>query len=233
MQFNPADGTGVIDEINDICNSDNNSYPIASKTRRVNAALDRFFTLAFEADGRWSFEDNNQTGTPIQNINIVSGTSAYDLDAFTSEIINVLRFEITDADGKRHLLNRVDGNSVSEAIPSFEGEGTPRDYILLGKQIILSPEPNYSSTGGLTVYMERNKVSFTSVDTTKELGIPSIFHQYICRTASLPYLIELQKSQKNDIASQCMVDEQAILRYFNNREKGVKKTLTPRIENTR
>lgn len=235
MQFNShATNQDIVSEINDICQSDGNNYPIASKTRRVNAALDRFFTLAFQADGRWSFDDLNQTTAPLQSINLVSGTQKYALDTFTSEIINALRWEILDENDNPILLTRLDRNGVPEALTEYQStNGTPKEYDLLGKYIYLYPAPNYSKTNGLSVYFERNKSAFTTTDTTKSPGIPSIFHQYLCRYASLPYLIEFQKGQKNDIAAQIQADEQAITAYFNRREKGVASTMKARVEDTR
>ncbi len=229
-----ATKTGIVQEINDICNSDNNSYPLESKTRRVNAALDRFFTLAFQSDGRWNFDDLNQTSAPLQSISLVSGTQAYALDTFTSEIINALRWEVLDANGDATQLTRLDRSKVTGALTEYQsGGGTPKEYDLIGKYIYLYPAPNYSISNGLSVYFERNKSAFVSTDTTKSPGIPSLFHEYICRYASLPYLIEFQKGQKNDIASQIAEDERAIQNHFNSREKGVRKNMSAAPVETR
>lgn len=223
IQFNPGDGTGIVDEINDQCNSDNNSYPLLSKARRVNSALDRFFTLAFQADGRWNFDDLNQTTAPLQSINLVSGTEKYALDTFTFEIINILRVEALDSNGFGVVLQRLDRDMVGwESLPQFNNvAGIPYYYDLSGKYIYLYPKPSYNSTNGLSLYYNRNKVAFTSASTTTSPGIPSIFHEYICRYASLPYLIEFQKGQKNDVAAQIQLDEAAILDHFSHREKGI------------
>lgn len=235
MQFNPGDGTGVVDEINDICNSDNNNFPLKSKARRVNSALDRFFTLAFQADGRWSFDDINQTTAPLQSINLVSGTEKYALDTFTSEIINILRVEALDPNGNGIVLKRLNRETIdSQSLPQYNNvASTPNEYDLLGKYIYLYPKPNYNSVNGLSLYIERNKVAFTSASTTVSPGVPSIFHQYICRMASLPFLIEFQKGQKNDIASQIQLDEEAILDYFDKREKGIPTKAIPKYRSSR
>lgn len=226
MKFNNSDSLSIVDEINDICQSDSNSYPIASKTRRVNAAMDRFFTLAFQADGRWAYDDINQTTAPLESINLVSGTEKYALDTFTSEIIKVLRVEALDSGGVSHELTLLD-----EDDPQFDTliqtvSAIPNQYRLFGKYIYVYPKPSYSSTNGLSLYFSRNKSAFTTTDTTKQPGIPSIFHQYICNLASLPYLIEFQKGQKNDIAGQIAKDEAAIIQYFGKRNEGERKIMT-------
>jgi len=222
MQFNDTStGTGAVQEVYDICQADTNSYPLKSVTRRVNVALDRFFTLAFQADGRWAYDDPNYDTVPIQSINLVSGTQSYNIGDFTSEVINLLRIEAKDSSGNNILLRRLDRSKLqSTALTNYQTTaGIPNEYDLAGEFIYLYPKPSYNSTNGLTIYLERNKSEFLYTDTTKVLPVPSIFVQYICRYASLPYLIEFQKGQKNDIAAQIATDEVAILDYFGHREK--------------
>lgn len=231
MQFNShATNQDIVSEMNDLCNSDNNSFPLASKTRRVNAAMDRFFTLAFQTDGRWNFDDINQTTAPLESIDLVSGTEKYALDTFTSEIIKVLRVEILDSSGNGYQLEQLDEDAIDyQSLPEFnETAGAPQGYRLFGKYIYLYPKPDYNSTNGLSLYFSRNKSAFVTTDTTKQPGIPSIFHHYICRLASLPYLIEYQKPQKNDIAGLVEKDEQAILQYFGKRNEEDRKIITMR-----
>jgi hypothetical protein len=217
--YDTTNGTGCVNEIYDITQADTNSYPLKSVTRRVNAALDRFFTLAFQADGRWSFDDPNYDTVPIQSINLVSGTQSYNIDDFTSEVINILRVEALDSSGNKILLRRLDRKNVGGALTDYQSTaGTPSQYDLVGEYIYLYPKPSYNSTNGLTIYLDRNKSAFLYTDTTKDLPVPSIFVQYICRLASLPYLVEFQKGQKNDIANQIAQDEIAILDYFGHRE---------------
>lgn len=231
MQFNPNDGTGIVDEVNDICNSDNNSYPLLSKARRVNSALDRFFTIAHKAARPGTVDDINQTTVPIQTIAVSSGTGRYALDTFTSELDAYLRFELTDASGAITLLKRVFLENITGALPNYQStNGTPSQYLLIGKYIELKPAPNF--TGTLTAYFERNKVAFTAASTTTSPGIPSKFSTYICRLTSLPHLIETQKAQKNDIAQLIQQDEVEISLHYLTREKGVRRALKPANQDT-
>ena len=221
MDFNETStGTGAVQEIYDICQADTNSYPLKSVTRRVNAALDRFFTLAFQADGRWNWDDPNYDTVPIQSINLVANTQSYNLDDFTSEIINILRVEMLDSSSNNVKLRRLDRSKLGHiALTDYKTTAsTPDEYDLVGEFIYLYPKPSYSATNGLTIYLDRNKSAFLYTDTTKDLPVPSIFVQYICRLASLPYLVEFQKGQKNDIANQIAADEVAIIDYFGHRE---------------
>lgn len=237
LAFNSdADSQDVVSAINNLCNSDNNSYPLKEKTFNVNTALDRFFTLAFQADGQWTWDDTNFNTDPIQTLNIVSGTQTYDIGTLTSEVINILRVEMIDNNNANYVLQRLDRanyptTSLLDLVTS--AGGIPNQYELVGDTIYLFDKPNFSKTGGLRFFIERNKSAFASTDTTKVLPVPTIFNRYIVNLASLPYLIEMQKSQKNDVASLIAQDEQAILDYFGNREKGLQKKMTMRIGNFR
>lgn len=226
---------GLIQEVDRICKTDDTTYTLKDKTARINIGMDRFFTLAFQADGRWNFDDLNQTTAPLESINLVSGTEKYALDTFTSEIINVLRVEALDSNGDGIVLERLDRDRIQyESLPEFNSTaGTPRWYDLSGKYIYLYPKPSYNSTNGLSLYFERNKSAFVSTDTTKVPGIPSIFHSYIARYASLPYLIENYLPSKNDIAGQIQIDEAAILNHFSHREKGIAQKIGTRARSSR
>lgn len=227
-----SDSQDVITEINSICNSDNNSYPLKDKARRINLALDRFFTLAFQAGGQWPYDDPNRDTVPVETINIVSGTQSYNIGTFTSEILGILRVEMIDNNSADYVLERLDRANYPNIslldLVTTDG-GIPSKYDLVGEYIYLYDKPNFSKTSGLKFYIERNKVAIASTATTTVLPVPSIFDGYICRHASLPYLIEMQKPQKNDIAALIAKDEQDILDYFGNREKGIKKIMTMNI----
>lgn len=235
MQFNDiTNGTGACQEIDDICNSDSNSYPIKSKTRRVNQALDRFYTLAFEADGRWPYDDKNYGTVPIQTIALVTNTQSYDIGTFTSEVLDVLRVEMLDAAGNALQLSRLKRENVTGALTAYQATaGTPREYDLVGQYIYLYPKPNYNSATGLKFYIQRNKSPFVYGDTTKVLPVPSLFEAYICRLAALPYLVEYQKAQKNDISKLIASDEEKIASYFVMREESVARGMRPSGDNNK
>lgn len=238
MQYNShATNQDCVSEVLQICNATTNSYSLANITRRFNGALDRFFTLAFQSDGRWSFDDMNQSTAPIETINLVSGTEKYALDTFTSEIINVLRVEMLDSTGQGVTLHPLDVDLIEyRSLPQYNSvAGTSRWYNKLGKYIYLYPKPNYNSTNGLTLYFERNKVAMASTDTTKVPGIPSLFHMYLCRVAALPYLMEKGSENLNAVMKQIGSanssdplyggDELAIVNYFSHRDKDIKTQL--------
>jgi hypothetical protein len=236
MYFNNGDDLSAVDEINDICVKDNNSYPLPSKARRINGALNRFYTIAFKGAKKWSFDDFNRSNAPVESINLSANTKRYALDTFTSEIINILRVEILTSNGTGKLLTRLDRSKIGDALSNYKTTaGTPDEYDLLGKFIDLYSKPSYSSANGLTLYIDRNKVAFNGTETATLLPVPSLFEMYICRVAALPELVEAEKSRKNDIAALIAADEAEIPLYFRNREKELSKGqgMRPAVENTR
>ena len=225
-----SEKAGIFNEMDSICNSDINSYPVETKLRRVNNALDRFMTLAFKADGRWSYDDVSQGADPIETQELVQNQQAYALGDFTSEILKLLRVEILKEDGTSIVLKRLKREDIDVALTEYKVDpNTPDEYDIFGNSIYLYPPPSYdlgNGNGGLKMYFDRNAVRLTSSDYANELSIPSLFHSYIARQASIPYLIENQKAQKNDIFTQTQVDEKEILHYFANREKGISDVIT-------
>jgi len=78
------------------------------------------------------------------------------------------------------------------------------------------------SQSGTHIYLQINK----------EPGIPAIHHKYLCRYASLPYLIEKKLPQLNSVAAQIMKDEAAIESFFSQRDES-RPRITIRRENYR
>lgn len=225
----------IVQEIDRICGTTATIYTLKAKTARVNQALDRFFYLALLGDGTWQFDDANQTNLPIGTADLVSGQLDY---SFASELLMVTKVLIKDASAGNWLeLQQVD-QSQSRALniyapPISNPGGVPSTFDLLGNSILLDPIPNYASTGGLKVVFKRNASKFVSTDTTKVPGIPSLFHNYLCRYASLQWAIEKKLPFKNDLAQLVQVDEAAIQDFLSNRDKTIPRRINPTYRSSR
>lgn len=223
MQFNPGDNTGIVDEINDIAHSDNNNYPLESKARRCNYALDRFCTLAFRAahqdDGR-TFDDGNQGTDPIETQDFVLDQQAYDILDFTSEVLRILRVEALNSAGKAITLTGLDKSEIQGALTEYKNTpGEPEEYDIVGNTIFLYPAPHYNKVDGLKFYFNRNKVSFTAADTSTSPGIPSIFHMYIARLAGYLELEDKGEIPRGAALEAVKKDESDIIDYYSHLEK--------------
>jgi len=234
MQFsNVTTEDGIIQEINRICGTTDNTYSLKAKTARANQALDRFFYLALTSDGTWEFDDANYIDLPIGVTDIVSGQQDY---AFASDVLTIEEVMAKSSSGTWSQLTPVD-ITQSDSSPIWllptGNSGSPVRYDKYANSIFLDPIPNYNSTGGLKVAFKRNASKFVSTDTIKTPGIPSIFHEYLARYASLPFLIEKNLKHAPSVAQQIQINEQAIQKFFNFRVGDVKRRLIANVENTR
>jgi len=325
--YNSISKDSVAHEVLRICGANLNTYSLRDIIARVNSALDRYLTIAFQADHNQNFDDINETSPPIDTQQITSGTNRYKFSAFTATLLSLLKLEILNSAGKglslipetmddlsQVSLGNETGRISGVGTDTFQeryvnaGSGVPTHYIKYGDFIYLRPNPNYTKAAGLLAYFNRpaSKFDFNTftvtiaapgvftlaahgfaindtvmletdgalptglavdtvyyvvatvatntfsvsatkggtaittsgsqsgihylVETSKVPGIPVIHHPYLARHASLPYLIENNKEQVNAIAQQIQVDEMAITEYFSQRDKDIKKRMSPARE---
>jgi hypothetical protein len=123
----------ICDLIDDNCQiTTESSYPIASKTRDINLALDRVFALIFEVGGTWQFDDSNHTDYPIITTNIVSGQRDYTFTSDESDnlILDVQKVFVADSNG---LFREMTTTDIPAGAPSnywdgLETTGQPNTY---------------------------------------------------------------------------------------------------------
>lgn len=192
---------GIVQEIDFLVNSDNNSYPIEDKTRNINRAYDKVVSRIFEADGRWEFDDQNATDLPIATTPLVIGQQDYSFD--TSFLI-VERVEVQQQDGTYIALSPfsqadivrggIPGYIPSQSLTDFLSQpGIPQYYDKLANSIFLYPKSSYSTlSDGVTpallkVYFQRNVSYFVPTDTTKTPGFNPQFHRILSMEAALDY----------------------------------------------
>lgn len=230
---------GIIQEIERITLLGNgaisgNTTQLKNFTARVNQALDRFFAIALTSDGSWQFDDINYTDLPIGVTDLVSGQQDY---AFASDVLSVDKILVKDSAGNWLELQPVDIHEkrlASRNIWQLPGSsGIPTSYDKFANSIFLDPIPNYNSVGGLKVVFKRNASKFVSSDTTKEPGIPSLFHPYLARVAALSHLIENGHQSTNSISVLVASDEQRIGEWFSKRDGDVKPQMRMRYRSAR
>jgi hypothetical protein len=179
--------------------------------------------LALTSDGKWQVDDNNYTTLPIATTDVVSGQQDYSLDDAAMEIETVF---IKNSAGDWQEVRPVDitgRNTDSPArniwrLPTNDA-GVPTGYDKVGRSLFFSAIPNYNSTGGLKVVFKRGPSYFVSGDTTKEPGIPVIFHNYIYRYAAWTYLADKNPKKASLLYPLLARDEEAITDFFAHREK--------------
>lgn len=193
MKFIDPINNGLVENINLICGSVAATYSNKAKASRVNDALDRYLSLAFESDGRWPFDDINFTSPPLDTQNLVSGTNRYKIGTFTEKILSLLKLEILNSAGTGVFLipelfdnlgllstpaSGVIGGSSQNTFEDLyisPASGTPTHYAKLGDFIYLRPSPNYASTAGLKAYFNRPASKYTFATFTVTIASPGVF----------------------------------------------------------
>lgn len=227
MQFNPSTAAqSIVSRMDRICQSNSTTYPLINKANDCNDALDRYWFLAMMASGDWEIDDKNNTDLSIAVTNLVSGQQDYSL---ATEHMTIEKVLVKDSSGNWRELTPVDIRNSRSSLAARNivelptgNAGIPTHYDKYGQSLFLDAIPNYSSTGGIKIYYGRGSSYFVSTDITKEPGIPTIFHGYIARRASLTYLIdkELNDRAKN-VAQLVSQDEEAITEFYSKRSADV------------
>jgi hypothetical protein len=229
---------GLIQECEDISglgegSISGNTSRLKKFTRRINNALDRFYSLAFQYDSLWNMDDRKYADSnqqlPIASTNLVSGQADY---LFDDELLGVTQVFCKDSSGTWRELQPQD-DKTSPNIYVGATSGLPARYELVGNSIILDPIPNYNSTLGLKVTFRRNGTKFTHTDGAIAVGIPSLFHSYLARHASYQHLIEKSLPWAALIAAEIQKDEEAIKRFIAQRAKPKRAGLSVTKENNR
>jgi len=183
----------VVHEIFRICGANVNTYPLRDAIARVNSALDRYLTIAFQADRNQNFDDINETSPPIDYQSIVSGTNRYKFSAFTETLLSLIRLEVLNSDGKGLSLIPETMTDLSEfsignetgrvsgiGTDTFQeryvnaSSGVPTHYIKYGDFIYLRPNPNYDETNGLLAYFNRPASKFDFATFTVTIATPGV-----------------------------------------------------------
>lgn len=200
-------------------------------TERLNRGMDRFNYLAMSADGRWQWDDTNNTDYNIATRNIISGRQDY---AFALEHLEIEKVLVKDSGGAWHVIKSIDQNDT-DAVEYLENSnsGIPQKYDKRANSLFLYPIPNYNSTGGLKIYFKRGPSYFVYTDTTKVPGFASIFHEYPVIHACAYYALDRTLATKNDFFETMTMMEDSIKTYYGRRSKDERTRLTANVESNK
>jgi hypothetical protein len=170
--YEPIGGESIIDMINNICNTTNQSYPNKEKVMNINKGLDEYWFIATNSAPRGSVDDTNNSAISIQTTNIVAGTNGYKISDFTDNVLNILKVSVLTDDGIENDLEYQEFEDIYEFNEEYSTDtadrGNPAYWTKIGDFIYLAPCPNYSETNGLRVYVDRalDKLTYTSFTLT-------------------------------------------------------------------
>ena len=93
---NATEKSGLVEEIDFLCDTNSTSYAIEDKTRNINEELYQVGISAWKHSPLWSFDDTNQTTHPISTTTLVDNQADYSLP---TDLIYLERVSIKDASG--------------------------------------------------------------------------------------------------------------------------------------
>lgn len=202
-------------------NTNTTNYPAADMLIAVNNAYERVASLIMQADGRWEWDDANNTDFPIATTALTADQGDYGL-AVTH--LKILRVEVKDENGLWTQLYNIDQSDYKgQAQGEFlKTAGQPVYYDLVNSSVILYPKPDYSQAASLKIYFQRGPAVFTSAEVTTGTKVPgfnSLYHELIPLHAAHDYAIAKGSGNVNQLAAQIQIREEALQSDYEMRNK--------------
>ena len=198
---------------------------LATFTRYINEAVNRVCNLILTADGRWQFDDINNTDLPIGTTSLITTPGSEQQDyTFEVDFLRITRVEVKDSTGAWKLLTPMDQVDIyDQSLTDFlKTPGLPIYYDKIANSIFLYPKPLDSSVtalNGLKVWFQRPPSYFTVSDTTKVPGFNSTYHRLVATIASRDYAIFKQLSIASSLSQLVQQQEDSLVENYALRNK--------------
>jgi hypothetical protein len=238
IQFSDATNkSGLVELIDANTGSNSISYTIEDKTRDINLALDRIFSLIFSVGGTWQFDDSNHTDYPILTTNLISGQRDYSFvtDGAGNFVLDIYKVLVDDNNGNFIELLPTDQqtNAPSNYLDGENLTGIPTTYDKTANGIFLDAIPNYNATGGLKILINRTGSYFVKTDTTKKAGFNPLYHEYLALRPSYQYAYRKSLANANILKAEMNEMEQALIANYDSREKDTRKVFKGKYRSAR
>lgn len=173
----PISETGLSQEITRITGAGPTVYSNKARIARLNAAIDRYWSVATETANEGTIDDTGRTGLPVETQSLVSGTNNYKISSFTNEVLQLLKVSVLDDDAEEHDLVREEFSDLDDFTQLYTTSttGTPTNWTKMGDYIYLRPCPDYSETNGLRAYVNREITKYDYTSFTVTQATPAVF----------------------------------------------------------
>ena len=213
--------TQIVNLVYFLTNTDANSFTAANMLLAINNAYERVATLILQSDGRWEWDDLNQTDLPIATTTLTASQADYSI---ATNHMSINRIEVKDTSGNWYQLTPLSQSDLKGiALTDFlETAAQPTYYDLIGNSIFLYPAPNYTQSASLKVYFQRGPALYTSGEVTtgtKEPGFNSLFHRLIPLWVAYDYAIARGKQNAQQLRQEIAVMEAEVANMYQLRLK--------------
>ena len=162
----------------------NDNYSLEDRTRNINIMYDEAVIELLKADPNWQWDDKNSNKLPIVWGDLQGGRDHY---TFPVDLSIIHRLRVKNKQGNFTTLTPVSRRELSDT--QLKSKGTPHCYYKLDNSVFTVPVPDYSSTKGIEIQIQRGAEHFNINDTDKEPGFQGKFHQYLSVGAALRYAL--------------------------------------------
>lgn len=230
MQFNPGDGTGILDDIDFICGTDSTGFPTADKTRSVNRWNYKVIHKIRMASESWKWDDSNHTTMAFADADLVAGQAQYTLDPTMTDIDAV---EVVDSDGNYRRIKLIARSDIKGSITDYLTEdGLPAEGYLSGNILTLEPAPaaaNVTTTNGLRIFCSREADAFSTSDTIQQPGFAEPYHRILSLGPSYDYFtIHAEMDKANLLRGEIELMMSDLEEFYGIRNPEVKNQIIPR-----
>lgn len=194
----------------------------------INAAYRRVVSLILQADGRWQWDDANNTDLPIATATLTASQQDY---ALSTAHLKILRVEVKGNGGTHFMkldpIDTADGNYIIDNTTT----GTPQYYDFVGNSILLYPIPSYTQATSLKVHFQRGPDEFTSGQVTtgtKNPGFNSLYHDLIPLWVAHEYCIENGLPSASGFMQEISYKEKQLVDDYSRRNKDDASRITSR-----
>jgi len=227
-----------------------NTTRLKEWTSQVNLTHDDTLAMIFNRAGGslWQFDDSNHTKYPIIKTDLISGQRDY---TFTTDeqgniILDIYRVAVADKAGKFIDVFNTDqqtpNNGNSDTTSFIDGDntaGVPTRADKTANGIFLDPVPDYNwrvgteGQSGILVHINREGSYFATTDTTKKPGIAGLYHEYYIVNPCFKHAQRKNLKSLNGLMQRKLELEDGISKHYAFRDRGVKKSMTPLVENSK
>lgn len=216
-----------------------NAVRLKKWTAEVNLTHDDVVARAIRAGGTWQFDDANHAKFPFIRTNLVSGQKDYTFskDQENNLILDIYRVMLADSSGYFREIDPVDmqtrRSDTQAMIDGQNGSGVPTRYDKTANGIILDPIPNYNSTLGLKVFINREGSHFATTDTTKSPGVDGRIHEYYVVAPAYKYAARKGLAVKDDLLRRKLELQNLLEDVYGVRHRDEPRRMTPAVSNCR
>ncbi len=216
-----------------LTNTNSTSYPAANLLIDLNIAYNRIVSLILQADGRWEYDDSNQTDLPIATTALVAGQQDYSLSIGQ---LFIERLEVKPNGGTffyklfpRDVADPMWGSDILGLDATTQA--APMLYDTLGTSVLLYPIPNYSQAASLKIYFKRAQVDFSSGDLSTGTLIPgfaSLFHDLLAYLVAYDYAVVNLPTLANGYLAIIQRKEASLSSFYSQRDPDDQNRLSTR-----